>query len=84
MTATEQPSATPADYQATLRVHAAPDAVFDAITTVAGLAAWWNPVTGSGETGGELRFMMNAPDPLVIHVDLATRPTSVRWTVTDC
>jgi uncharacterized protein YndB with AHSA1/START domain len=27
---------------------------------------------------------MNAPEPLVIRVDEATRPTSVRWTVTDC
>lgn len=84
MTPTGQPSAAPADYQATICVQASPDAVFDAITTVGGLAGWWNPATGSGETGGELRFMMNAPDPLVIHVDEATRPTSVRWTVTDC
>jgi hypothetical protein len=27
---------------------------------------------------------MNSPEPLVIHVDEATRPTSVRWTVTEC
>jgi uncharacterized protein YndB with AHSA1/START domain len=27
---------------------------------------------------------MNAPEPLVIHVDEATRPSAVRWTVTDC
>ena len=84
MTSTEQLSATAADYQTTIRVKASPDALFDALTTVTGLAAWWNPATGSGETGGELRFIMNAPEPLVIHVDEATRPTSVRWTVTDC
>jgi len=83
MTSTEQLSAT-ADYQTTIRVKASPDALFDALTTVTGLAAWWNPATGSGETGGELRFIMNTPEPLVIHVDEATRPTSVRWTVTDC
>ena len=65
-------------------MNASPDALFDTLTTVTGLAAWWNPATGSGETGGELRFVMNAPEPLVIHVDEATRPTSVRWTVTDC
>jgi uncharacterized protein YndB with AHSA1/START domain len=76
MTSTEQRSATPADYQTTIRVNASPDALFDALTTVSGLAAWW--------TGGELRFIMNAPEPLVIHVDEAIRPTSVRWTVTDC
>jgi uncharacterized protein YndB with AHSA1/START domain len=75
---------TSTDYQTTIRMKASPDAVFDALTTVTGLAAWWNPATGSGEIGGELRFIMNAPEPLVIHVDDATRPTSVRWTVTDC
>ena len=84
MTTAEQQSATPADYQTRIRVNASPDAVFDALTTVSGLAAWWNPATGSGATGGELRFIMNAPEPLVIHVDEATRPTLVRWTVTDC
>jgi uncharacterized protein YndB with AHSA1/START domain len=84
MTSTEQLSATAADYQTTIRVKVSPDALFDALTTVTGLAEWWNPATGSGETGGELRFIMNAPEPLVIHVDEATRPTSVRWTVTDC
>jgi uncharacterized protein YndB with AHSA1/START domain len=73
-----------ADYQATIRVKASPEALFEALTTVTGLAAWWSPVTGSGEAGGELRFIMNAPEPLVIQVDEATRPTSVRWTVTDC
>lgn len=75
---------THADYQTTIHVNASADAVFDALTTVTGLAAWWNPATGSGETGGELRFIMNAPEPLVIHVDEAARPISVRWTVTAC
>ena len=81
---TEQHSATSADYQTTIRVKASPDALFDALTTVTGLAAWWNPATGSGQSGGDLQFIMNSPEPLVIHVDEATRPTSVRWTVTDC
>jgi uncharacterized protein YndB with AHSA1/START domain len=83
MTSTE-PSAVPADYETTMRVNGSPDALFEALTTVTGLAAWWNPATGSGETGGELRFVMNDPEPLVIHVDEATRPASVRWTVTEC
>jgi uncharacterized protein YndB with AHSA1/START domain len=83
MARTEQLSA-PADYQATIQVKASPAALFDALTTASGLAAWWNPATGSGEAGGELRFIMNAPEPLVIHVDEATKPTSVRWTVVDC
>ena len=74
MARTEQLSA-PADYQATIQVKASPAALFDALTTASGLAAWWNPATGSGEAGGELRFIMNAPEPLVIHVDEATKPT---------
>jgi uncharacterized protein YndB with AHSA1/START domain len=72
------------DYQTTIRVQARPDAVFDALTTTSGLTAWWTEAAGSGETGGELRFAMNAPEPLVIHVDQATRPTTVQWTVTEC
>jgi uncharacterized protein YndB with AHSA1/START domain len=88
MTGTEQSGAAPAtagqDYHKTIRVKAAPDALFDAITTADGLAAWWNRVTGSGEAGGELRFYMKAPEPLVIRVDEATRPRSVQWRVTDC
>ena len=81
---TEQPTGTPADYQKTIRVKASPDAVFDALTTVSGLTAWWSRATGSGDAGGELRFFMNVPEPCVMHVDEATRPTSVRWTVTEC
>jgi uncharacterized protein YndB with AHSA1/START domain len=88
MTDTEQPSVTPAgasaDYQKTIRVKATPGALFDALTSVSGLAAWWNPVTGSGDAGGELKFFMNAPQPLVIHVEQATRPTSVQWSVSSC
>jgi uncharacterized protein YndB with AHSA1/START domain len=73
-----------ADYQKTIRVHGDPEKLFDALTSVDGLAGWWVPVTGSGVAGGELRFIMSSPDPLVIHVDEATRPAAVRWTVTEC
>jgi uncharacterized protein YndB with AHSA1/START domain len=73
------------DYRTTVRIHAPADAVFDAITTTAGLTAWWNPVTGSGVAGGELRFPMVADQPpLLIRVDEATRPETVRWTVLEC
>jgi uncharacterized protein YndB with AHSA1/START domain len=72
------------DYEKTIRIVAEPDAVFDALTTTDGLTAWWTPAAGSGATGGELVFTMNAPDPCVMHVDEATRPTFVQWTVTEC
>ena len=52
--------ATTTDYRTTVRVNAPADVVFDAVTTVEALAAWWSPVTGSGLTGGELRFPMVA------------------------
>jgi uncharacterized protein YndB with AHSA1/START domain len=61
MTSNKRLSAT-SEYQTTIRVKASPDALFDALTTVTGLAAWWNPATGSGDAGGELRFIMNAPN----------------------
>jgi uncharacterized protein YndB with AHSA1/START domain len=76
---------TSTDYRTTIRVHAPPDAVFDALTTTEGLTAWWSPVTGSGLTDGELRFpMVEEQPPLLFRVDEATRPTTVRWTVVDC
>jgi uncharacterized protein YndB with AHSA1/START domain len=72
------------DYQRTITVHASADALFDAVTTADGLSAWWTRAEGSGEAGGELLFFMTAPDPLHVHVGAATRPTTVRWTVTEC
>ena len=73
------------DYRTTVRINAPADVVFDAITTTDKLSAWWSSVTGSGLTGGELRFPMVADQPpLLIRVDEAIRPTSVRWTVAEC
>ncbi len=76
---------TTADYRTTIRVNAPADVVFDAVTSAEAIAAWWSPVTGSGLTGGELRFPMVAEEPpLLIQVEEATRPTTVRWTVAEC
>ena len=73
------------DYGTTIRINAPAETVFEAITTPEALAAWWSPVTGSGLAGGDLRFPMVAGQPpLLIHVDEATRPTTVRWTVVEC
>ncbi len=72
------------DYQQTVRVKASPSVLFDALTTASALSAWWSPATGSGDTNGELQFVMNVTEPLNIHVDEATRPTTVRWSVTEC
>jgi uncharacterized protein YndB with AHSA1/START domain len=76
---------TSTDYHTTVRVNAPADVVFNAVTTAEALTAWWSPVTGSGLAGGELHFpMVAAQPPLVVRVDEATRPTTVRWTVTEC
>ncbi len=72
------------DYRKTMHVNADPEALFAALTTPSGLAAWWTEVDGSGDTGGELRFSFDPPEPLLIHVDRATRPTFVQWTVDEC
>ena len=89
MTQIEHTTTTPAgkageDYENTVIVQASPDAVFDALTTLSGLTAWWSPVTGSGEAGGELSFTMNAPEPCVMRVDVAARPALVQWTCISC
>lgn len=76
---------TTTNYRTTVRVNAPADVVFDAVTTAEAIAAWWSPVTGSGLTGGELRFPMVAGEPpLLIQVEEATRPATVRWTVAEC
>jgi len=75
-----------ADYQAVVLFDAPPEAVFDALTAVAGLAGWWTSwtsVSGSGSEGGELRFVFGDEDSLIIHVDRARRPSVVAWTVLD-
>jgi len=73
----------PEDYRATIRVEAQPDALFDALTTLTGLAGWWTEVTGSGHADGELRFFFGSADPCIMHVDEAG-PSSVVWTTTKC
>jgi uncharacterized protein YndB with AHSA1/START domain len=78
-------SSTTTDYRTTVRVNTPADVVFDQVTSPEALTAWWSPVTGSGMTGGELRFPMVAGQPpLLIRVDEASRPTTVRWTVLEC
>ncbi|HEY5172417.1 MAG TPA: SRPBCC domain-containing protein, partial [Acidimicrobiia bacterium] len=60
------------DYRTTVRVAAPAEIMFDSITSTEALAAWWSPVTGSGVTGGELRFPMVADQPpLLVRVDEA-------------
>lgn len=60
-----------------------PDAVFEALTSAAGVGGWWVPTTGSGVEGGQLR-MSFPPGPGVVRVDTAQPFTTVAWTVLVC
>jgi uncharacterized protein YndB with AHSA1/START domain len=72
------------DYQRQLTVKASEDAVFDALTTTAGLAGWWTPVKGDGLAGGELRFVFGPGAEAVMRVDAADRGAGVHWTNVAC
>jgi hypothetical protein len=45
------------------------DTVYEALTTLRGLAGWWAPVTGSGAEGGELRFTFRSDEAKVLRLD---------------
>jgi uncharacterized protein YndB with AHSA1/START domain/DNA-binding transcriptional ArsR family regulator len=70
-----------ADGHAVEVIIAAPrDRVFEALTTLDGLAGWWTPaVTGSAEEGGEITFGFGE-ERIVMRVDRAVGPESVAWT----
>ena len=72
------------DYQLRLTLSAPADVVFDALTTIDGLGAWWVPVTGDGLAGGELRFSFGPSSQAVMRVDVADRGVGVRWTNLAC
>ncbi|HVN11238.1 MAG TPA: SRPBCC domain-containing protein [Kineosporiaceae bacterium] len=71
-------------YRADVRFVAAPDAVFEAFTTVTGIAGWWTEqVSGSGAQGGQLTLgFPNSDGPrVVLHVDTTERARSIVWSV---
>lgn len=75
---------TAGSYRAEVRFTTPPDAVFDAFTTLDGIAGWWtDQVSGSGEHGGDLTLgFPNSDGPrVVLHVDVAERPRSIVWRV---
>jgi uncharacterized protein YndB with AHSA1/START domain len=70
------------DYTNIVRVNAGCERVFHAIASCEGLQRWWTPlVSGSADSGGDLRFEFDGLDEfIVMHVDEAVTPSSVRWT----
>lgn len=77
------PSTLDTDFEATVSFTSPADAIFDALTTPAGLTGWWMKASGSSLTGGELTFVYDNDDnhSVVMRVDEAARPSVVRWTV---
>lgn len=72
------------DYEAHIVTAVSADDVFDALTTLEGLSAWWTRATGDATTGGEITFHFSPEAKAVMHVDDAQRGVGVRWTTTDC
>ena len=75
------PAASDADYARETAFHVPPDRVFDALTTLDGLAGWWTPiVSGNPATGGEITFgFAGLDEEIVMCVDEASRPSTVIW-----
>ena len=83
MTETIRQQRTAGSYRAELQFAAPPAVLFDAFTTLDGIAGWWTEqVTGSGAEGGELTLgFPNSDGPrVVLHVDTA-QPSSIVWSV---
>jgi uncharacterized protein YndB with AHSA1/START domain len=75
-------TATDHDYAREIPFHAPSERVFDALTTLDGLAGWWTPiVSGAATTGGEIELGFSGLDErIVMRVDEAIRPSTVIWT----
>lgn len=67
------------DFTTTIKVDRTPAEVRTALTSTQALAAWWTPVTGNGEAGGELAFYFSGSEPTVMRVDEASTEL-VHWT----
>jgi uncharacterized protein YndB with AHSA1/START domain len=67
-------------YAVEITMAAPVDVVFDALTTLGGLARWWTPtVSGSPCRGGRITFGF-AGEQVVMRVDQVVAPVSVVWT----
>ncbi len=72
------------DFVRHVTFRASRDRVFDAIATMDGVRGWWSTdVTGSTAVGDILRFGFQLSEHrewIVMRVDTAAHPSSVRWT----
>jgi uncharacterized protein YndB with AHSA1/START domain len=81
---TDTATTTAANYAATLTIDAAPNEVFDALTTRHGISGWWGPVKGDPQAGGEFTFRPMVNIEKLFHVGTADRATLVEWAVLEC
>ena len=72
------------DYTATVQVAASADEVFEALTNLDALSAWWTRATGDPLPTGPITFPFSPSGQAVMHVDSAERGAGVRWTTTAC
>jgi uncharacterized protein YndB with AHSA1/START domain len=70
------------DYTADVAFQVPRERLFDALTTLTGLGAWWTPiVSGSASVAGEIEFGFNGLDEkIVMRVEQATPHCAVVWT----
>jgi uncharacterized protein YndB with AHSA1/START domain len=75
------PLTTDLDYTRDIAFDAPAERVYNALTTLEGLAGWWTPiVSGTPTKGGEIRLGFTRLDEeIVMHVHQATRPSTVIW-----
>ncbi|MDX6658008.1 MAG: hypothetical protein QOH62_2801 [Solirubrobacteraceae bacterium] len=73
--------ATTENFRADVRYAAAPAAVYDALAAPGGSNGWW---TSDGDvvsdSGQDIRLNWSGQDHVVFRVDMAERPTAMRWT----
>jgi uncharacterized protein YndB with AHSA1/START domain len=66
-------------FHAEIGIAAGPGRVYEALTTLDGLAGWWTPtVTGDPHEGGEVVFGFG-DQRIVMRVTEATHPSRVQW-----
>ncbi len=67
-----------------LRIHASPEDVFDALTTEVGLAGWWSTVVKAGTgVGGHVRFTFHGDFHPVMQVTALVPARKVGWRCVD-
>jgi uncharacterized protein YndB with AHSA1/START domain len=70
------------DYSFSSKVRASSNTLFLALTETEYIRQWWeNPVTGSAQEGGELKFgFLDSDNHVLVYIDIVN-PHNIQWTV---